>query len=116
MSIFVSIATPFGNPHGVAPSKSAVVGDWEEEPGTCEGDNGISYDANGRFFGYDYEGRWKLNGETLTTIITKRMGPDEKWRRLTTPERGVSTIVALTRERMVERETNGSLRHLHRCR
>jgi hypothetical protein len=114
--IFVSIAAPLGNANGVAPSKSAVIGDWEEDPGTCESGSGVSYRSDGRFYGYDYEGQWKLSGETLTTIITKRLGPDEKWRRVTTPERDVSTIVALTRDRMIEREADGSLRHLHRCR
>jgi len=110
------IAAPFGNPNGVAPSRSAVIGDWEEDPGTCESGNFVIYRSNGRLFGYDYEGRWKLSGETLTTIVTQRLGPDEKWRRVTAPERDVSTIVALTRDRMIERAADGSLRRLHRCR
>jgi hypothetical protein len=116
LSIFLIIAAPFGSPNGVAPSKSAVTGDWEEDPGTCESGSGVSYRSNGRLFGYDYEGRWKLSGQTLTTIITKRLGSDEEWRRVTTPEWEVTTIVALTRDRMIERGADGSLRHLHRCR
>jgi len=117
LPIFLGIAGSLGNANGATPSKSDLIGNWEEDPGTCEGDNGISYRSNGSFSGYDYEGRWKLTGETLTTFITKQMDPDdEKWRRVKTPEQEVSTIVSLTRERLIERWVDGSLHHFHRCR
>ena len=101
---------------GVGLSKSDLIGDWEEDPGTCEGDNFVSYRGNGSFFGYDYEGRWNLSGETLTTSVTKRMGSDEQWRRVKPSERDARTIVSLSHERMVVRGSDGSLLSLHRCR
>ena len=116
LPIFLGIAAPLGNSIGVGLSTSDLIGDWEEDPGTCGGDNFVSYHPNGSFFGYDYEGRWKLSGETLTTFVTKRMGSDEKWRRVKPSERYATTIVSLSHERMTERQADGSLLSLHRCR
>ena len=93
-----------------------LIGRWEEDPGTCEGDNFVAYRRDGKLFGYDYEGRWSVQGTALSTTITKRMGADEKWRPVRHPRREVSTIVFITPRVMVERWADGSLHRLHRCR
>jgi hypothetical protein len=116
LSILVLVSVAGAQVRATAPPKSALLGSWEEDPGTCEGDNSVLYRGDGAFFGYDYEGRWVLEGATLRTAITKQMGSDEQWRPLGKPERSSTTIVSLTRSRLVERWKDGSLHHYHRCR
>ncbi len=104
-----------GNASAAAPPTIALIGNWEEDPGSCESGAFVSYRADGSSFGYDYEGRWTLKGTTLETTVTKRMGSDEQWRPLRKPERSATTIVFLTHDRMIERWSDGSLHRNHRC-
>jgi hypothetical protein len=112
---FLVLVALGGNVSAAAPLKSALLGNWEADPGTCEGDSHVSYRSDGVFFGYDYEGRWVLDGATLKTTITRRMSSDERWRPVRKPERSVTTVVSLTRDILIERWPDGSLHHQHRC-
>ena len=116
LPLFLGIAGSPANSIAAALSKSDLIGNWEDDPGTCEGDNFVLYQPDGRFFGYDFEGRWTLSGDILTTSVTKRMGSDEKWRRVKPSERDARTIVSFSPERMIVRGADGSLLSLHRCR
>jgi hypothetical protein len=98
------------------PRTADLLGIWEEDRGTCEGDNYIAYNSNGTFDGYDFEGRWELHGNTLVTTITKHVvGPDEKIRRVRSLRRVAVTILSSSRTRWVERWSDGSVHHFHRC-
>ena len=112
MVLSVSVASKAAAPA----TRTALVGNWEEDPGTCAGDNNVAYRPDGTFFGYDYEGRWSLVGDSLTTIVTRRMNDDERWRRVKPPEPSTTTIVTLSSDRLEERWADGSLHQQHRCR
>lgn len=115
LSALLLVASVGGQVRAADPTEPTLLGSWEEDPGTCEGDNHVTYRADGAFFGYDYEGRWALKGAALVTTITKRMGSDENWRSVAKAERTATIIVSLSRDRLVERWPDGSLQHLHRC-
>ena len=114
--IAACVAVPCDGAEAGPPARASLIGTWVEEPGTCAGDSGTIYRPDGRFSGYDYEGRWTLTEARLTEVVTKRMGSDEIWRRVKSPEKSSSTIMALQGEKMTQRWSDGSIHRLHRCR
>lgn len=94
----------------------SIVGTWEAVGGTCEGDNSVTYKADGTFFAYDVRGRWALRGKKLITFTTERGEPDEEVYRVNPPERNEETIVSVNHDRITSRWSDGSLHNLHRCR
>lgn len=114
--VLIGAVLPCGPTAAHLTARADIIGNWEEDPRTCEGDGHVTYSADGAFDGYDFEGRWLLSGNRLATTITQRtIGPDEKVVRIKSPESQVSTIVSSSRTRRVERWQDGSLHRLHRC-
>ncbi|RVT91103.1 hypothetical protein [Sphingomonas crocodyli] len=97
-------------------SKADIAGSWEEDPGTCHGGSHVVFSDDGSLHGYDFEGRWSLKGDRLTTIVVARMiGPEERIERVSPPETKTTVIVSASPGRRGERSSDGSLHHFHRC-
>lgn len=118
MLSFFAVSLHAGAAQGADPPGSALIGTWEAETGTCEGDNFVRYNADQTFGGYDFTGRWRLEGKSLITVVTQRAYDDddgEVWRAVDPPEENATVVISLTERQLVERWADGSVHRLHKC-
>lgn len=96
-------------------STSPLVGGWAPPGQACNGRDEVVYDKEGVWAGYDVSGRWKLDGDRLTTWVTERGGFDEPAHKVSGEKPAAATIVSLSQTDLALRLADGSTRALKRC-
>jgi hypothetical protein len=96
-------------------SHSQLVGGWAPSGAACDSPGGVVYNKEGVWAGYDVSGRWKLDGDRLTTWVTERGGFDEPGRKVS-EKPSTSIILALSQTDLTLRLADGSTQMLKRCR
>jgi hypothetical protein len=96
-------------------SRERLVGSWVFVGDDCQGDAGVTFNADGTWGAYDNGGKWSLESDTLTTIISERGSPDEPSQAVVPPEERRYTILSLSKERLVERWSDGTVHTYVRC-
>lgn len=95
---------------------SPLVGGWAPPGQPCDSRDGVVYDKAGVWAGYDVSGRWKLDGDRLTTWVDERGGSDEPGRKVSGEKPATATILSLSQTDLTLRLQDGSTRMLKRCR
>jgi hypothetical protein len=94
---------------------ASLVGAWVPAGAECAGDAGVIYRSDGTWGAYGVSGSWSLNGDRLTTLITKRGEPDAPEHSVNPPEHYSSVIVRLLQRELVERRSDGTVHAYMRC-
>jgi hypothetical protein len=97
-------------------SISPLVGGWAPPGSSCDSRGGVDYDRTGAWAGYDVSGRWKLDGDRLTTWVTERGGYDQPGRKVSGEKPTTATVLSLTPTDLTLRLPDGSTQALKRCR
>jgi hypothetical protein len=109
-------ATVMTGCHRVSESRSPLVGGWAPPGEACDSRGGVVYDKAGVWAGYNVSGRWKLDGDRLTTWVTERGGYDQPGRKVSGEKPSSATIISLSQTDLTLRLENGSTQTLKRCR
>src|SRR4051812_10823389 len=82
-------------------SRQDLVGSWVYPGEDCNGDGGVTFNADGTWGAYDVGGKWSLEDNILTTVILERGEPgvEASSRSVVPPEQHRYTIVTLSEER-----------------
>jgi hypothetical protein len=76
----------------------------------------VVYAKGGAWAGYDVAGRWKLDGDRLTTRVTERGGFDRPARKVTGERPSTAIVLSLSQTELALRLADGSTQRLRRCR
>lgn len=93
-----------------------LVGGWAPPGAACDSTDGVFYGKEGVWAGYDVVGRWKLDGDRLTTWVTERGGYDRPAHRVTGEKPSTATVQSLSQTDLALRLADGSTKALKRCR
>lgn len=99
-----------------AESRMRVAGGWAPPGEACDSRDGVFYDKDGSWAGYDVAGRWTLDGDRLRTWITERGGFDRPARKVSGEKPSAATILSLSQDALTLRLQDGSTQRLQRCR
>jgi hypothetical protein len=97
-------------------SRSLLVGGWAPPGEACDSRDGVVYDKQGVWAGYNVSGRWTLDGRRLTTLVTERGGFDQPARKVSGEKPAAATVLLLSQTDLTLRLPDGSTRMLKRCR
>jgi hypothetical protein len=95
---------------------SPLVGGWAPPGAACDSPGGVVYDKSGAWAGYNVAGRWKLDGDKLTTWVDERGGYDRPARKVSGEKPSTMTVLSLTPTDLLLRLADGSTQQLNRCR
>jgi hypothetical protein len=95
-------------------SREKLVGGWSSDIRSCEGDSGISYNADGSWIAGGNSGTWRIEGNKLITTIIEEGEMGDESVKLKTPKRIVTTIVRLD-DKLTEKNENGAVYTSVRC-
>ena len=94
---------------------SPLVGGWAPPGASCDSRGGVVYNKEGVWAGYDVSGRWKLDGDRLTTWVDERGGYDQPGRKVSWERPVTATILSLSQTDLSLRLQDGSTQALKRC-
>lgn len=95
-------------------SREKLIGGWSSDIRSCEGDSGISYNADGSWIAGGNSGTWRIESNKLITTIIEEGEMGERSVKLKTPKRIVTTIIRLD-DKLTEKNENGAVYTNVRC-
>jgi hypothetical protein len=93
-----------------------LVGGWAPPGQSCDSRDGVVYDRDGSWAGYDVAGRWTLDGKRLRTQVTERGGFDQPAHKVSGERPSFATILTLSQTELTLQLKDGSTQTLQRCR